>query len=149
VTIFYEGGQVRWAASEVDAVGHIVSLGSTAAHVKWQTGPSVDQITFTDLFDIEPVTASKVDDDPMHLVAVRRAYDHDQEVGVLNFLATNDYLGSWSNIARDVLAYAEDRIRADASMELVDEQLTVPEREAVVKASAMALLRDAFGIEEE
>ena len=146
MTIFYEGAQVEWVGGDFKAVGHIVSLGSASAHVKWATGPDADNITFIDLYDIEPVTAvKKTDDDPMHLVAVRRAYDENQVVGVLNFLAKNEYLEGWTKIAQDILAYAEDRIRTDAkSMELVEEQLSIPEREAFVKAGAQALLRDAF-----
>lgn len=148
MTIFYEGAPVEWAGGGFKAEGHIIALGSNSAHVKWASGPNTGSITFIDLFDIEPVTAKVEDSDPLHLTAVRRAYDEDREVGVLNFLAGNDYLGTWTKIAQDVLAYAEDRIRKDASMELVDEQLSIPEKQTVVTAAALALLRDAFGIEE-
>lgn len=150
MTIFYEGAQIEWVGGdEFKAVGQIISLGTNSAHVKWATGPDADNITFIDLFDIEPITAVKHEEDSLHLVAVRHAFDSDQEVGVLNFLAKNDYLDTWAKIAQDVLAYAETRIRTDASMELVDEQLSLAEKEAVVKAGALSLLRDAFGIEEE
>lgn len=147
MTIFYEGAHVEWSGGGgFQAEGHIIALGTNSAHVKWATGPNSGDITFTDLFDIEPVTA-KVED-PFHLTAVRRAYDEEAEVGVLNFLASNNYLDSWTKIAQDVLSYAEDRIRKDASMELVDEQLSIAERQKVVTAAALALLRDAFGDEE-
>lgn len=150
MTIFYEGAQVEWVGGEFQALGHIISLGTNAAHVKWTSGPAADSISFVDLFDIEPVTAAaKTDEDPLHLVAVRKAFDDGDAVGVLNFLAKNQYLESWAKIAQDVLAFAEDRIRVDASMDLVDEQLTVAEREAVVKAGALALIKDAFSVEEE
>lgn len=147
MTIFYEGAHVEWVAGGFQAEGHIVALGSNSAHVKWATGPDEGSLTFVDLFDIEPVTA-KIED-PFHLTAVRRAYDEDQESGVLNFLASNKYLATWTGIAQDVLSYAEDRIRKDASMELVDEQLTTVEKQLVVRAAALALLRDAFSDETE
>lgn len=144
-TIFYEGAEVEWVGGGgIKAEGHIVSLGSTHAHVKWASGPDALDITFVDLYDLEPVTAKKVEEDPMHMVAVRRAFDREAVTGVLNFLASNNYLDTWQDIAKDVLAYVESRIRTDASMDLVEEQLSVPEREQVVKAGALALLRDAF-----
>jgi hypothetical protein len=149
VAIFFEGARVEWAAGGHEAEGHIVAVGSNSAHVKWSSGPDKGHITFTDLYDIEPVTAKvKEPDDPLHLTAVRRAYDSEEEIGVLNFLATQKYLGSWQAIAQDVLAYAEERIRTDASMELVEEQLTTSERNKVVTAAALTLLKDAFGEEE-
>lgn len=150
MTIFYEGEPVHWTGSPVQAEGHIVALagGNTAAHVKWASGPDAGHMTVVDLYDIEPVTASKVEEDPFHLTAVRRAYDDEREAGVLNFLASNEYLDSWTGLAKDVLIYVEDRLRRDASMELVDEQLTAAEAQQVVKTAALTLLRDAFGIEE-
>jgi hypothetical protein len=149
--VLYEGEAVRWAGwGDIQAEGNIVALASSAAHIKWSSGPNAGDITFTDLYDIEPVTARKVkDEDPLHLVAVRNAYDDGSEAGVLNFLAVNSYTGSWSRIASDVLAYTQQRIRADASMELVDEQLSIPEKQKVVAAAALALLSDAFGTSEE
>jgi hypothetical protein len=152
-TVFYDGESIRWVgAGNFQAEGSIVAVDtvSQAAHVKWASGPDIGDMTFVDLFDIEPVTARKVkDEDPMHLVAVRNAYDDGAESGVLNFLASNSYTNSWSKIASDVFAYTQQRIRADASMELVDEQLSIPEKQKVVAAAAMALLRDAFSDEEE
>jgi len=146
MTIFYEGQQIEWSGGGFTAEGHIVALSSTAAHVKWASGPDAGRTTLTDLYDIEhPVPK---EDDPLHLTAVRRAFDKEEEAGVLNFLASNQYLGSWTEIAQDVLAYAEDRIRTDASMELVDEQLTIPEKQKIVTAAALTLLRDAFGEQE-
>lgn len=149
MTIFYEGSHVEWSRSDgIKAEGHIVALGSNSAHVNWATGPDAGSITLTDLFDIEPVTANLEDRDPFHLTAVRRAYDSEEEVGVLNFLASNQYLDSWPTIAQDVLAYTKECISKDASMDLVDEQLTLAEKNQVVTAAALALLRDAFSEEE-
>jgi hypothetical protein len=146
VTIFFEGAQVAWVGGEAE--GRIIALGTNSAHVKWSTGPDKDRITFIDLYDIEPVTAKVEDADPLHLTAVRRAFDAEQEAGVLNFLASNEYLDTWRKIAQDTLAYTKERIRKDASMELVDEQLTLTEKARVVEAAALALLRDAFSEEE-
>jgi hypothetical protein len=148
--IFFEGEPVRWCGGGgIRAEGHIVSVDSDyAANVKWATGPQAHEITLTDLFDIEKAS-SKRDDDPMHLVAVRRAYDSEREVGVLNFLASNEYTEGWTKIASDVLHYTRERLRADASMDLVDEQLSTPEQARVVEAAALVLLRDAFSEEDE
>lgn len=144
MTIFHDGDAVEWAGGGgFRAEGHIIAAGTNSAHVKWASGPDSEHITLVNLFDIEPVTAKL--DDPFHLTAVRNAYDNSQEVGVLNFLASNNYLDSWTGIASDILVYAESCIRKDASMELVDEQLTGAEKQAVVTAAALALLRDAFG----
>ena len=147
----YEGQTVTWAGDSTPARGHIIAVASeNALHVKWATGPNAGDITIAEKWDLEPVTAAQTNDieDPLHLTAVARAYSSDQERGVLNFLASNDYLDSWQKIASDVLDYTKQKIRVDASMELVEEQLTPMEQRKVVQAAALALLRDAFGMEE-
>lgn len=148
MTYLYEGQTVKWSGGEYQARGHIVAIaGRDAVHVKWATGPEAGQITLTDVYDLDPFVSNRVTEreDPLHLTAVRRAYDQGGEGEVLNFLASHKYLSSWEDIARDVLEYAQQRIRVDASMELVDEQLSTDERRMVVQAAALALLRDAFG----
>lgn len=147
--IFYAGEAVKWGRDDAEAEGHILDVGMTSAHVKWASGPNAGSSTLVDLYDIEPATAAKErDGDPLHFTAVRKAYDEEAEVGVLNFLASHKYLEGWTKIASDVLAYTQQRIRSDASMDLVDEQLSIPEKMRVVEASALALLRDAFSEEE-
>ncbi len=143
MTIFYEGDRVEWVGGGFQAEGKIIQCEATAAHVKWESGPDIGRFTLVDFFDIEPVTA-KVED-PFHLHAVRKAYDEDAEEGVVTFLAKNAYLKGWNKIAKDVLDYTEDRLRTDASMELVDEQLSAQEKQRVLTVAAMMLLRDAFG----
>jgi hypothetical protein len=143
----YEGQPVTWAGGD-NARGTIVAIaGADSAHVKWATGPHAGELTLTDIYDLEPVTASQIEDseDPLHLRAVAKAYSADGETGVLNFLASNDYTQSWTKIASDILDYTQRRIRLDASMELVEEQLSPSEQRKVVQAAALALLRDAFG----
>jgi hypothetical protein len=118
--------------------------------VKWATGPDAGGITLTDIYDLEPVVASQIEaEDPMHLTAVAKAYSHEGEQGVLNFLATNQYLDSWKKIASDVLDFTQQQIRIDASMELVEEQLSPADQRRVVQAAALALLHDAFGSDDE
>jgi hypothetical protein len=143
----YEGQTVKWNGIGDPARGHIVAIaGKDAVHVKWATGPNSGDITVTDVYDLDPFVSNRVTEreDPLHLTAVRRAYDQDGESGVLNFLASHKFLDTWQSIAKDVLDYTEQRIRIDASMELVDEQLSTPERTLVIQAAALALLRDAF-----
>lgn len=150
MTYLYEGQTVRWNGIGDAARGHIVALaGKDAVHVKWATGPNAGDITVTDVYDLDPFVSNRVSEreDPLHLTAVRRAYDDEAESGVLNFLAKHQYLDTWQSIAKDVLDYTEQRIRVDASMELVDEQLSTPERTLVIQAAALALLRDAFSEE--
>lgn len=150
MSYMYEGQTVRWNGIGDAARGHIVAVaGRDAVHVKWATGPNAGDITVTDVYDLDPFVSNRVSEreDPLHLTAVRRAYDQDAESGVLNFLAKHQYLDTWQAIAKDVLDYAEQRIRVDASMELVDEQLTTQERGLVIQAAALALLRDAFSEE--
>lgn len=151
-TYLYEGQTVSWIGDETPAHGHIIAVaGKSSAHVKWASGPNAGDVTLTDLYDLAPVVAGHIDEaeDPMHLTAVRKVYDLDGEAGVLNFLASHEYLDTWRKIAADALEYVEERIRVDASMELVEEQLSPTERNLVVQAAALTLLRDAFGIEEE
>lgn len=146
----YEGQTVKWNGIGDPARGHIVAVaGKDAVHVKWATGPNAGDVTLTDAYDLDPFVSNRVTEreDPLHLTAVRRAYDQDGESGVLNFLASHKYLDTWQAIAQDVLDYAEQRIRVDASMELVDEQLSTQERGLVIQAAALALLRDAFSEE--
>ena len=150
MSYWYEGQTVKWNGIGDAARGHIIAVaGRDAVHVKWATGPNAGDITITDVYDLDPFVSNRVNEreDPLHLTAVRRAYDEDAEAGVLNFLARHQYLDTWQSIAQDVLDYAEQRIRVDASMELVDEQLSTPERAQVIKAAALALLRDAFSEE--
>ena len=147
---FYEGQTVKWSGGDYQARGHIVAIaGHDSVHVKWATGPQAGEITLTDAYELDPFVSNRITEreDPLHLTAVRRAYDQDGESGVLNFLSSHKYLSSWEEIAQDVLDYTEQRIRIDASMELVDEQLSTDERKMVVRASALALLRDAFSEE--
>jgi hypothetical protein len=149
--ILYDGQPVTLVGGETTTRGHIVAVGSSSAHVKWVTGRYAGEITLTDLYDLEPITSSVIDDeaDPLHLSAVAKVYSSNGERGVLNFLASNNYLDSWQKIASDVLDYTRQRIRTDASMELVEEQLTPAEQRKVVQAAALALLHDAFGPEED
>lgn len=153
MTVFYEGQQVQYTGPDAaGARGHIMAVaGSDSMHVKWASGPFAGDITLTDIYDLSTVaSASTIEhEDPMHLTAVRKIYDMDGDEGVLNFLASKKYLSSWEKIAEDVLAYAEDRIRTDASMDLVEEQLTAAERDQVVRTGALVLLRDAFSTEQE
>ena len=151
MTILYDGQTVTLAGGETTSRGTIVAVGSSSAHVKWLTGQYAGDITLTDLYDLEPVTASVANsvEDPLHLTAVAKVFASDGERGVLNFLASNQYLDSWQKIASDVLDFTKQRIRTDASMELVEEQLTPMEQRRVVQAAALALLHDAFGIDEE
>lgn len=146
----YEGQTVKWNGDGESARGHIVAIaGRDTVHVKWATGPNAGGITITDVYDLDPFVSNRVTEkeDPLHLTAVRKAFDQDGEAGVLNFLASHKYLDHWQDIARDVLDYTEQRIRVDASMELVDEQLSTSERAIVIQAAALALLRDAFSEE--
>lgn len=143
----YTGQTVKWNGIGDPARGHIVAVaGKDSVHVKWATGPNAGDITITDVYDLDPFVSNRITEkeDPLHLTAVRRAYDQDGESGVLNFLSSHKYLDTWNDIAQDVLDYAEQRIRVDASMELVDEQLSTSERTLVIQAAALALLRDAF-----
>lgn len=144
----YEGQTVSWIGEGGHrARGNIISTdGAYSAHVKWASGPNAGDITLTDVYDLQPLTANYDEEsDPMHLTAVRRNYDAEGESGVLNFLASHNYLDTWSRIAANALEYVEQEIRKDASMELVDEQLNPRERDKVVQAAAISLLRDAFG----
>ncbi len=148
----YEGQSVTAIDGASTARGTIVAVaGRDAVHVKWATGPNAGELTLTDIYELEPVTAAQVDDaeDPLHLRAVAKAYSTEGERGVLNFLAINEYTDSWTKIASDVLEFTQQRIRVDASMELVEEQLAPSDQRRVVQAAALALLKDAFGLEEE
>lgn len=142
-----EGQSVSWVGEGQKAHGLILALaGKDSAHVKWASGPYSGETTLTDVYDLAPFLGQyQESEDPMHLTAVRRVYDTDGDVGVLNFLASHKYLDGWQKIAADILEYAEDRIRVDASMELVDEQLSPVEANRVVQSAALTLLRDAFG----
>lgn len=152
MSILYEGQTVLWAGGDGMARGTFIAVaGPSSGHVKWATGPNAGETLLTDIYDLEPVTAAQQSDeeDPLHLRAVAKAYTAEGEVGVLNFLAVNDYTDTWTKIAADILEFTQQRIRVDASMELVEEQLSPSEQRKVVQAAALALLRDAFGLEEE
>lgn len=149
MSIYLEGQEVTWVGLGKPAHGQIIAIaGRDSAHVKWNSGPQEGSITLTDLYDIAPLSVVAVQEpdegDPMHLTAVRKVYDTDGDVGVLNFLASRDYLIGWQKIAAEVLEFAEQRIRADASMDLPEEQLSTNEFNGVVASAAMTLLRDAF-----
>jgi hypothetical protein len=100
-----------------------------------------------DTYDLDPYVANVIhpNEDPLHLTAVRKAYDKGQDVAVLNFLASHKYLDTWPRIAADVLEYVESRITVDASMDLPQEQLSSAELKQVISSAAYSLLRDAFG----
>lgn len=149
----YEGDTVSYTGVAMPpAHGKLLYFASDrAAHVKWATGTHTGQIDIVDIYDLEPVHAAQAIAvvDPMGHTAVRRVMDADGEAGVINFLVTSSQTEGWSKIARDVLAYVEDRIRLDASMEMPVEQLSSPEYDRVVGLASRLLLRDAFGSLEE
>jgi hypothetical protein len=149
----YEGDTVSYVGVAMPpAHGKLLYFASDqAAHVKWASGTRQGEIDIVDVYDLEPVTAAQAVAvvDPMGHTAVRRVMDADGEAGVINFLVTSSQTTGWPTIAADVLAYVEDRIRVDASMEMPQEQLSPVEYDRVVGLASRALLRDAFGDLEE
>jgi len=146
---FFEGDTVSYVGTAMPpAHGKLLYFASSsAAHVKWAEGVRQGEIDLIDLYDLMPVTsgAAIAQVDPMGYTACKRAMENDGAEGVLNFLVASKQIDNWQRIARDVLAYAEQRIRRDVSMDMPYEQLNGEDYERIVGLSTRVLLRDAFG----
>lgn len=145
-TMFHEGDSVTYTGTAMPpAQGKLLYFASDrSAHVQWAEGVRNGEIDLVDIYDITPVTSSAAMAriDPMGRSAVRRAMEREGESGVLNFLVTAGRLSTWTRIAADVQQMIESRLRVDASMEQVFEQLRPEEADRVISLAARTLVRD-------
>lgn len=145
-TMFHEGDSVTYTGTAMPpAQGKLLYFASDrSAHVQWAEGARNGEIDLVDIYDITPVTSSAAMAriDPMGRSAVRRAMEREGESGVLNFLVTAGRLSTWTRIAADVQQMIESRLRVDASMEQVFEQLRPEEADRVISLAARTLVRD-------
>lgn len=148
-TLFYEGDSVTYTGVNYPPrQGKLLYFASErAAHVKWTEGSRLGEIDLVDLYDLAPVTSSaqlaKID--PVGHTVLARAMQQEGATGVLNFLVTAKQLDGWRKIAADTVAFIESRLRLDASMEMVYEQLGPAETDQVISLAARTLIRDMVG----
>lgn len=149
-TSFYEGDTVAYVGDALDGIapasGTLLAFASSsAAHVKWTSGPHLGQIEIVDLYDLMPTASVAALESPQITAhSVRRVMNAEGETGVLNFLSSARQLDTWPTIAADALDYVTGRLKADTSMELVWEQLRPDEVEKVAALAAVVLLRDSL-----
>lgn len=152
-TSFYEGDSVAYLGDGADglapATGTLLAFAShRAAHVKWNTGPRTGQIDAVDLYDLMPaasVAALTAAAQAVGTMPVRRVYAAEGETGVVNYLSHIAHLAAWQQIAADAHQYVIGKLKADAAMDQVWEELDGAQVEKVAELAATVLLRDAFG----
>lgn len=151
VTPFYEGTTVAYIGPDAPATGTLMAFASsTAAHVKWSSGPRTGQIDMVDLYDLTPTASQAALESPrITAFSVRRVMNSEGTPGVLNYLASAQQLATWPGIAQEALEFVEARLRSDPSMELAYEQLRPEEVDSLAALGAQVLLRDAFAVAEE
>jgi hypothetical protein len=152
MTVFLEGEHVDYVGDGLDGIppaqGRIMAVASKAAvHVEWLTGPRQGQIDLVEVYDLEKSASVAAVQAPTvsASVLVRRVMHREGSAGVLRYLAALNQLISWEEIAEEALRFVESRLKVDASMDLPYETLTSEEIEALVRTSAVTLLRDKFG----
>jgi hypothetical protein len=153
VTAFYEGDSVAYVGDALDgiepATGTLMAFASSrAAHVKWLTGQRTGEIDIVDIYDLMPTASvASLVSPTITATSVRQVHAAEGCEGVLNYLANAQQLGGWPDIAKAAHAFVTSAIKADASMELVWEQLGPDEVDKVASLAATVLLRDSFSEE--
>lgn len=149
MTTLYEGDAVSYVGTAMPpARGKLLFFASRdSAHVQWTEGIRTGEIDLIDIYDLAPITAGTAlgETDPMGHTACVRALEAEGPAGVLNFLVASKQVSTWQQIAHDALRFVEARIRADDSMDMPNEQLSVDDYDRVVRLASRVLLHDAFG----
>jgi len=155
-TVFFEGDHVDYVGDGLDGIppaqGRIMAVASNtpgreAAHVLWGNGPREGQIDIVGLHDLEKSASLATMSSQANVTApmlVRRLMKREGSSGVLQYLALNHQLETWTDIANEVVRFVESRLRVDASMELPYELLDGDQMDNLIVTSAQTLLRDMF-----
>ena len=139
--------------------GKILSITGRCAHVKWGDDTLTLVALEDDILPLASVTGAErvpLRDDladslavgPMPVIGLRQVFDTEGSMGVLNELSTTGQLDSFSNIADDVRAYAEKRIRQEPVFVQAATQFDDDETEGLVTLATHLLLHDAFDQED-
>lgn len=148
----YYSGHER-AGALVGDQGKVLATSGLGAHVKWDTGVRLGQVTLEDQRDLEPRLSAQVllvdslEYGDLQVRAARRVYDEEGPQGVLAMMVESGQLVAFADIAEEALALVAHRVRHDASVRAATAALDEDEGEQVVRAASAALIYDAFSLE--
>lgn len=136
--------------------GEVISAAATGSHVLFTTGAQANEVVLIDNMDLAPVgkqTQAKVEDGlddslevgVISVTAAREMFDEVGEVGLLNEMAAQGHLLSFTAIAQEAADLIQSRIRNDPSFRAVTAQLEDEEADSLVRLASFVLVRDAFG----
>lgn len=139
--------------------GEVISAADRASHVLFHTGSRQGAVLFVNNFDLaapQIKAAAKVDDGlddslevgTLSVHGARDIFEVEGEGGILNAMAEQGHLASFSTIAQEAQDLISTRIRNDPSFRSMASQLEDEEAEAVIRLAAAVLIRDAFGTED-
>lgn len=160
-----ESAKVAYAGEdpfqEVGAIGRVLSLSGSGAHVQWETGPKQGTIDLNDLNDLVETgrdsvqrTASKavfdsfadtLDIPSMPMLQVRAAYDEGGEEGLLLALSEAGRLSMLAEYAEEAVGLLATRLRQDPDFSMVLAQLDSDEADSMVGKVASLVLADRIG----
>jgi hypothetical protein len=159
---FYEGQAVSYVGDGQQGLslgdhGRLLAFASkTAGHIHWLDGNLRGQVTVHELGqEVLPAsnkfTAAQdgledsLEVGPVQHTSARSVYDTEGSAGVLSMLASAGHMANFEEIADDVHAFAQQRIRQEASFREVLAQLDDYEQDELVVMASKLVLRDALG----
>jgi hypothetical protein len=133
--------------------GKVLSAEDGAAHVLWMSGVAQGQTIFHDNYDLVSHEVEAFDTDfygsPLVTTSVRETYDREGPEGLLNALNEEGHMSVLSPIAEDALGLVANKIKHEPAFIEVLGELDELEADHLVSLAAFALLRDAFGEDDE
>lgn len=153
--MWVEGARVAFVGDDgplpVGTIGTVLADAGSGAHVLWPTG-----IMLMASMDITAVAATaghdglddSLDVGVLRVEGVRRIADQQGVAGVLNVMADSGHLANFPQIADEAWNFIQGRIRADAAIRAVAEELPDEDAEALYATATAALIRDAFAGDE-
>lgn len=158
MTLPSEGKRVQFVG-EADGlalgeVGKLISTGSPASHVRWNTGAKKGMIDLVHNDDLVPFKAvsgtswEEIDDDlsvgDIVSVSARQMVDSGGIPSLLDAMVVEGHLSTFGSVVDEAISLVASRLRTDPSMLEVLAELEEDEREALVYRATQTLLQSAF-----
>lgn len=151
-------GQIGVGCPAIGDEAKVIASTPDYCHVVWQGGlrrGSIDLISAADLTPLNRMVMPGTVEADLHdtfgfeVVGMRQVFDEAGESGVLNVLAQAGHLSSLAAYAQEALEAVTAQVRTDPSIRRVLADLDADEAESVIEVAAAALLRDAYGTDDQ
>lgn len=149
-----DGQRVQYIGPDTDGLvpgeqGKVLSAQGHTVHVKWATGSygtvyADDLLPLSHSMSVEATLDDSLEVGGFEVIAARDVYEEDGPEGLLNRMASTGRLAVFDQIAQDVLASIEGRLRQDPVFMSVVGSLDDDEADTTIRLAAVALVRDAF-----